>query len=64
VLAEKYDATAGQLALAWLLRRSDVILPIPGTSSIDHLEQNTKARDIDLSDEDFDALSKLDGLRL
>jgi aryl-alcohol dehydrogenase-like predicted oxidoreductase len=59
VLAEKYDASAGQLALAWLLRRSDVMLPIPGTSSIDHLEQNAKARDIDLSDEDFDALSRI-----
>lgn len=58
-LADKYDASAGQLALAWLLHRSEVMLPIPGTSSVDHLEQNTKAREIELSDEDFESLSKL-----
>lgn len=58
-LADKYDASPGQLALAWLLKRSPVMLPIPGTSSIAHLEQNTAARDIALSDEDFEALSQL-----
>jgi len=58
-LAQKYDASSGQLALAWLLRRSPVMLPIPGTSSVAHLEQNTASRNIALSDEDFDALSQL-----
>ncbi len=58
-IAAKYDASAGQLALAWLLKRSPVMLPIPGTSSIAHLEQNTAARDIELSDDDFAALTEL-----
>ena len=58
-IAGKYESTPGQLALAWLLRKSPVMLPIPGTSSIAHLEENTAARDIDLSDDDFAALSKL-----
>lgn len=56
-LSTKYDATPSQLALAWLLHRSDVILPIPGTSSIDHLRENVKAQDIELSSTDFQALS-------
>ena len=58
-LADKYGASAGQLALAWLLRRSPVVLPIPGTSSIAHLEDNTRARDIELSAADCEALSAL-----
>ncbi len=58
-IATKYEASPGQLALAWLLKRSPVMLPIPGTSSIAHLEENVAARDIDLSDEDFETLSKL-----
>ena len=58
-LAANYQATTGQLALAWLLRRSPVMLPIPGTSSIDHLEENTRAREIELSDQDFATLSRL-----
>jgi pyridoxine 4-dehydrogenase len=45
-----------QTALAWLLRKSPVMLPIPGTSSIEHLEQNVAAASIELSDEDFAAL--------
>lgn len=56
-LARKYDASAGQIALAWLLRRSPVMLPIPGTSSIEHLEENFAAEGVALSDEDFEALS-------
>ena len=60
-LAEPHDASAGQLALAWLLKRSPVMLPIPGTSSTAHLEQNVAARDVTLSDEDFEALSELAG---
>jgi len=58
-IATKYEANAGQLALAWLLRRSPVMLPIPGTSSIAHLEENTRGRDIALTDDDFEALSAL-----
>ncbi len=58
-IAKKYDASPAQIALAWLLKRSDVILPIPGTSNIDHELQNIKAQDIELSDEDFSTLSGL-----
>lgn len=58
-IAESYDATASQMALAWLLHRSPVMLPIPGTSSIEHLEENTAAREIKLSDSDYQALSDL-----
>ncbi|MGM0554875.1 MAG: aldo/keto reductase [Myxococcota bacterium] len=60
-IAKSYDATASQIALAWLLHRSPVMLPIPGTSSIEHLEENTAARDIELSQDDFDALADLVG---
>src|SRR3954469_25308397 len=48
-LAQEHDATPGQIALAWLLARSPVMLPIPGTSSIEHLEENVAAATIDLS---------------
>lgn len=58
-LIDKYEASASQLALAWLLHRSPVMLPIPGTSSIAHLEDNTRARDIQLSSEDAETLSRL-----
>ncbi|WP_052849285.1 aldo/keto reductase [Streptomyces avicenniae] len=47
-----------QLALAWLLRRSPVLLPIPGTSSVKHLEENTAAAEVRLSDDEFAALSQ------
>jgi len=56
-IAEKLDATPSQLALAWLLRRSSVMLPIPGTSSVDHLEDNVRGAELVLSDEDFGELS-------
>jgi len=55
--AKQHDATPSQLALAWLLRRSPVMLPIPGTSSVDHLESNTAAAGIELTDDEFDALT-------
>src|SRR5215213_7045409 len=42
-VARNHDATAGQVALAWLLARSDVMLPIPGTASLEHLEENVAA---------------------
>jgi aryl-alcohol dehydrogenase-like predicted oxidoreductase len=47
------------LALAWLLKRSPVILPIPGTSSVAHLEENVAAAEIELSDDEFAKLSAL-----
>ena len=56
-IAEKLDATPSQLALAWLLRRSNVMLPIPGTSSVAHLEDNVRGAELVLSDEDFAELS-------
>jgi len=55
-IAKKLDATDGQVALAWLLKRSPVILPIPGTGSPDHLEENVKGAALKLSQEDFEAL--------
>ena len=51
------DSSVSQLALAWLLRRSPVIVPIPGTSKVDHLEDNLGAADVTLSDEEFQTLS-------
>jgi aryl-alcohol dehydrogenase-like predicted oxidoreductase len=54
--AKKHDATVSQLSLAWLLHRSPVILPIPGTTSIEHLEENVKAQDLELSDSEWTAL--------
>ncbi|WP_293913149.1 aldo/keto reductase [Deinococcus sp.] len=55
-LSSKYGATPSQLALAWVLRRSPVMLPIPGTGKVRHLEENVAAATIELSDEDFAAL--------
>jgi len=49
--------TTSQLAIAWLLRRSPVMVPIPGTGSVAHLEENLGAADVQLSDEEFEALS-------
>ena len=60
-IADTYGASAGQVALAWLLQRSPVMLPIPGTSSLAHLEENVAARDLALSDEDFATLSEMPG---
>jgi len=57
VAAKEHDATPSQLALAWLLKRSAVMLPIPGTSSVDHLESNTAAANIELNEKEFQALS-------
>jgi aryl-alcohol dehydrogenase-like predicted oxidoreductase len=56
-IANKNDATPAQVALAWLLRRSPVMVPIPGTSSLAHLEENMGGDNIRLSDEDFAALA-------
>jgi len=52
-VATKLGATGAQVALAWVLRRSRVMLPIPGTSRMSHLEENVAAASIDLGDDDF-----------
>jgi aryl-alcohol dehydrogenase-like predicted oxidoreductase len=57
--AKRHDATPSQLALAWLLRRSPVMLPIPGTGSVAHLEENVAGAGVTLTDEEFDALTAL-----
>jgi pyridoxine 4-dehydrogenase len=59
--AREHGAAPSQLALAWLLRRSPVMLPIPGTSRVEHLEQNTAAAGIELTDVEFETLSALAG---
>jgi aryl-alcohol dehydrogenase-like predicted oxidoreductase len=56
-LAHAKSATPGQIALAWLLKRSPVILPIPGTSQVKHLEENVAAAGIVLTDDEFASLS-------
>jgi aryl-alcohol dehydrogenase-like predicted oxidoreductase len=58
-IAASHNASPSQIALAWLLKKSPVMLPIPGTSSVKHLEENIAAADIMLSDEDY---AKLEGL--
>lgn len=55
-IAERHRATPTQIALAWLLRRSPTMLPIPGTLSLDHVRENLGALEIELSDEEFQAL--------
>ena len=52
-VARRYGATASQIALAWLLKHSPAMLPIPGTSRIAHLEENARAASLELSDGDF-----------
>jgi len=58
-IAADQDATTAQIALAWLLYRSPVMLPIPGTSSVEHLEDNFDAAELHLSTEEVEALSAL-----
>jgi aryl-alcohol dehydrogenase-like predicted oxidoreductase len=55
-IAKKLNATDGQVAIAWLLKRSPVMLPIPGTGSPDHLEENIRGASLELSQDDFEAL--------
>jgi pyridoxine 4-dehydrogenase len=57
-IAARHHATPGQIALAWLLQRSRVMLPIPGTSSVKHLEEDVAAAQIKLSDDEFRALDQ------
>ena len=59
-IARRHRATPGQVALAWVLRRSPVMLPIPGTSKQSHLEENVAAAGIDLNDAEFSALNDAD----
>jgi aryl-alcohol dehydrogenase-like predicted oxidoreductase len=56
-IAQRLGARPSQVALAWLLRRSPVILPIPGTSKASHLDANVKGAELELTDEDMSALS-------
>jgi pyridoxine 4-dehydrogenase len=56
--AKRHGVSAAQLALAWVLRRSPVMLPIPGTSTVAHLEENMKAASVELSEQEFDDLVK------
>ena len=58
-LCEKYHATTRQIALAWLLHRSPVMLPIPGTTSLTHLKEHLDAATIDLMDEEVMAITQL-----
>ncbi|GAA0541854.1 aryl-alcohol dehydrogenase-like predicted oxidoreductase [Rhizomicrobium palustre] len=53
VIAKKHHAAPSQVALAWVLKRSPVMLPIPGTGKVSHLEENVAATEIELSDEEF-----------
>jgi pyridoxine 4-dehydrogenase len=57
-VAHAHEATAAQVALAWLLARSPVMLPIPGTSSIEHLEQNDAATELRLTHEEREAIAR------
>jgi aryl-alcohol dehydrogenase-like predicted oxidoreductase len=58
-IAKKHNAAPSQIALAWLLRRSPNMLPIPGTSKVRHLEENVAAAAITLTDADFSALNEI-----
>jgi pyridoxine 4-dehydrogenase len=58
-IAHELDATPAQVALAWLLHASPVILPIPGTKSVDHLRENMAASELSLSAEDMKRLDVL-----
>jgi aryl-alcohol dehydrogenase-like predicted oxidoreductase len=55
-LAERLKATPAQVAIAWLLKKSPVMLPIPGTGNLAHLEENVAAAKLELSDADFRSL--------
>jgi pyridoxine 4-dehydrogenase len=57
-IARAHDATPGQVALAWLLARSPVMLPIPGTGSVAHLEENVAAADLQLGDDELTRLGR------
>jgi len=56
-IAQAHGASRTQIALAWLLKRSPIMLPIPGTSSVEHLEQNVAAASLRLTEEEYQQLS-------
>jgi pyridoxine 4-dehydrogenase len=56
--AREHGVSPSQLALAWLLKRSPALLPIPGTSSVEHMEENVRAAEIDLPEAVFDAMTR------
>jgi aryl-alcohol dehydrogenase-like predicted oxidoreductase len=58
-IAGRLGATTAQVALAWVLQRSPVMLPIPGTSKVDHLDENVAAAGLDLTDDDFRELDRV-----
>jgi len=58
-ISRKRNATPHQVALAWLLKRSPIMLPIPGTSSVEHLEENVAAASLRLTAEEYDALARV-----
>ena len=58
-IAERHGASPSQVALAWLLQRSPVMLPIPGTSQISHFEQNRESVELELEDDELEALDEL-----
>jgi pyridoxine 4-dehydrogenase len=58
-ISARLGVVPSQLAIAWLLKRSPVVLPIPGTSSLEHLEQNLLSADIELSADEYEELTKL-----
>jgi len=59
-IAKAHNATTAQIALAWLLKRSSNILLIPGTKSINHLQENIKAAEVELTEEEYQELLKMD----
>lgn len=60
-ISSRHGASPGQVALAWLLRRSPVMLPIPGTSSVEHLEENVAAASLELTDDEYAELCEVSG---
>jgi pyridoxine 4-dehydrogenase len=58
-VAKRLGATPAQVALAWVLHRSPVMLPIPGTSRVKHLEENVAAAALELTDDDFRRLDEV-----
>ena len=58
-IARTHNASPKQVALAWLLQRSPIMLPIPGTSSVEHLQENVRAASLRLSTEEYEALSRV-----
>jgi aryl-alcohol dehydrogenase-like predicted oxidoreductase len=63
-IADAHRASPTQIALAWLLKRSPIMLPIPGTSSIEHLEQNIAAASLHLTEEEYEKLSAVPELAM